>query len=744
MVQAPAASPALGVPAPAPAIPEKIPVVSGIVTSIDQLATRDDVIAYIRSHTGTPVAGSTPTTTPVLVPAGARTFSFEVDTSTFKPDEYLVIVEAIKEEATGTALFNVVAAPSVGFAPTTVPLPIATPATLVTQVPSGGNYYITISPIGNRVVGDIFSITGVTNLPADEELLVQVYASSFKPTQKSQSGEFSGMTGTIRTSSSPPPQTLVPTIAPVHTSAPVAAPTTAASVTRDFSKTNVQVTQVDEADIIKTDGENIYVVSGNCMHILKAYPAKDAEILSTLRFSGQPRDLYINGDNVVLIATDYWTRPMVTCAPGACSRHPGSVQRTLVYVFSAKDPASPVLVRELDIDGSYTSSRMIGTQLYFISSLPVPYQPDDLELPAIHDDHGGITTPPVYAFNTTDQDFSFSTIGSLDIAAREPVSAKSFIVGTTGTVYMSPETLYIAIPDMSRYGTIASTTIYSFAIDNGKITYRAGGDVDGMLLNQYSLDEYGGNLRVATTIETATGRWSTASSSKITVLDGKLNVLGTLSDIAPGERIYAARFMGDRLYLVTFRETDPFYVIGLSDPYHPAILGELKIPGFSNYLHPYDATHIIGVGKDSRSGPVKIALFNVADVGNPVLVDSESLGASGSDSPVLYDPKAFLFDPEKDLLVLPLHLTAEYSCNAPGYGCSQPPAWGGAYVYILRPKTGFILKGKVTHYDGYSGDMAPVQRALYIEDTLYTMSDSKIVMSDLAKSLDRINEVKIR
>jgi uncharacterized secreted protein with C-terminal beta-propeller domain len=741
MVQAPSASPALGVPAPTPAITEKIPVVSGIVTSIDQLATREDVIAYIRSHTGTPVAGSTDTSTPVLVPAGARTFSFEVDTSTFKPDEYIVIVEAIKEEATGTALFNILAAPSVGFMPTTMPMPIATPATLSPQATGTGGYYITISPIGDRIIGDTFSITGVTNLPADEELLVQVYSSSFKPTQKSQSGEFSGMTGTIKTSSSPPAP--VHTNAPVLTAVPTAAQTVAASVTRDFSKTNVQVKQVDEADIIKTDGENIYVVSGNCMHILKAYPAKDAEILSTLRFSGQPRDLYINGDNVVLIATDYWTRPIVACAPGSCSRYPGSVQRTLVYVFSAKDPAAPVLVRELDIDGSYTSSRMIGTQLYFISSLPIPYQPDDLELPTIHDDHGGITTPPVYAFNTTDQDFTFSTIGSLDIAALEPVSAKTFIVGTTGTVYVSPKNLYIAIPDTSRYGVIASTTIYSFAIDNGKITYKAGGIVDGMLLNQYSLDEYDGNLRVATTIETMTGRWSTSSSSKITVLDEKLNTLGMLSKIAPGERIYAARFMGDRLYLVTFRETDPFYVIGLSNPNRPVILGELKIPGFSNYLHPYDATHIIGVGKDSRSGPVKIALFNVADVDNPVLIDSESLGAASSDSPVLSDPKAFLFDKEKNLLVLPLHLTAEYSCNALGQGCSQPPAWGGAYVYSINPKTGFIVKGKVTHYDGYSGDMAPVRRALYIEDTLYTMSDSKIVMSDLAKSLDRINEIKI-
>jgi uncharacterized secreted protein with C-terminal beta-propeller domain len=202
--------------------------------------------------------------------------------------------------------------------------------------------------------------------------------------------------------------------------------------------------------------------------------------------------------------------------------------------------------------------------------------------------------------------------------------------------------------------------------------------------------------------------------------------------------------MGDRLYLVTFRETDPFFVIGLADPARPKILGELKIPGYSSYLHPYDASHIIGIGKDAQSGPVKIALFDVTDVKNPKLISSQSLGGDGSYTPVLNDPKAFLFDKEKDILVLPLHLEGEYRCNAIGYDCYRTPSWGGVYVYSIRPKTGFVLKGKVTHYDGYSGDNAQVRRALYIGDTLYTMSDSKIVMSDLAQSLERLNEVKIR
>jgi len=740
-----------GSPMPAsPGIQEPIPSVSGVATSVDALTTKEDVAAFIRSHTEQEDYYSSgyyqppPTTipTPEVITGGARTFSFDVDTSTFTPDEYIVTASAVREATTGTALFNVLDS-SQRRAVITVPTETPQPRTT-----DGQGYWILINPVGDKIVGDRFSITGSTNLPGDSEILVQVYSSSFRPTQKSHSGEFSGATGTVKASSFPMP---VPTPAPVVTrpasSAPVPTPvptTGGISVTRDYSKTNVQVKEVDEADIIKTDGENIYVVTGSCMHILKAYPATQAKILSTLRFAGQPTALYINGDRVALIATDFWTRPIAACTPGACNTYPGSTQRTLIYVFSVRDPANPVLVREVDIDGSYTSSRMIGSQLYFVTSSQIPYQLDELELPTIHDDHGGISTPPVYGFNTTDQEFAFSTIGSLNVAGTSSVPATTFIVGTAGTVYVSPSHLYIAIPDRTRNRASTTTTVHSFAIDNGKLSYAAGGTIDGTLLNQYSLDEYDSNLRVATTIATGSWQMNAGRYSKVTILDKNLRTLGTLPDIAPGESIYAARFMGDRLYLVTFRQTDPFFVIGLADPKHPVILGELKIPGFSSYLHPYDPDHIIGIGKESAGGPLKIALFDVSDVNNPVLKDSETIGEAFSTSPVLEDPKAFLFDREKDLLVLPVQTETPSFCPARG-PCSPPNSWGGAYVYGVNPRTGFTLKGTVRHYSSsYSSYQSPVMRSLYIEDTLYTMSDAKIVMSDLTGPLVQINEVDFR
>jgi len=706
------------------------------------------VAAFIRSHTET--AGATPSATrdytAAAVPGSARTFTFDVDTSTFTPDEYVVTAGAVIQDATGTTLFNVLAPGSQRF--------FTEPEAPEYPPVGSSGFYIRIDPISDKVVGDRFTITGVTNLPANSEILVQVYSSSFKPTQKSQSGEFSGATGTIRTSVysgsnrgaglneadfSEPPR-------PVMTAAPTPVPTTAGAAlpTRAYSTTNVQVQDVDEADIIKTDGENIYVVTGSCLHILKAYPASEAKFLSTLRFAGSPQALYAGYGRVVLITTDTWTRPITACTPGRCSYSSSSTPRTLIYVFSVKDPANPTLVREVDADGTCSSSRMIGTQLYFVTSTRVPSRLEDLELPSIHDDHGGITTPPVFGFNTTDRSFAFSTIGSLDVTGTSPVPAKSFIIGTAGTIYASPSRLYIAVPDRAVSGIRKTTSVYAFTLDSGKIAYAAGGSIDGTLLSQYSLDEYDGNLRVATTITTGSWQMNDGSYSKVTVLDRSMAAIGTLSDIAPGERIYAARFMGDRLYLVTFRQTDPFFVIGLAEPRNPVVLGKLKLPGFSNYLHPYDGNHIIGIGKESASGPLKIALFDVTDVNNPVQQAAETLGGPGSTSPVLTEPKAFLFDRQKDLLVLPVELHGESSCPAKG-PCTPPAIWGGAYVYGISPEKGFVMKGTVKHYSSsYALYKSQVKRALYIEDTLYTMSDAKIVMSDLKGPVLQVNEMNFQ
>jgi inhibitor of cysteine peptidase len=221
-----------------------------------------------------------------------------------------------------------------------------------------------------------------------------------------------------------------------------------------------------------------------------------------------------------------------------------------------------------------------------------------------------------------------------------------------------------------------------------------------------------------------------------------MHTVGELNDIAPGERIYSARFMGGRCYLVTFKKVDPFFVIDIANPTAPAILGELKIPGYSDYLHPYDENHIIGVGKDTIEADqgdftwyqgIKIALFDVTDVTNPTELDKEVIGERGSDSLALYDPHAFTFSRSKNLLVIPINE-------------QDGETWGTdyqAYVFHISPERGIVNRGQIAHesrqmeydevYPGwdYRYHTNQVKRSFYIGDVLYTVSDEMIKANDL-------------
>lgn len=684
-----------------------------------QFSSSEDARAFLRTHTDgvdQPMLlteGSGPAASLVN---GTRTWRFDVDTSTFKPDEYIITASAVIQDATATALFNVLDR-SAAKTPK--------PARQYGQIPAGDGSFITVNSIGDYYVGEKFTITGQTNLAADDEILVQVYASSFKPTQKSQSGEFSGATGTIRASSS------------TTSSAPQGAATQApaADPGRKHSTTNVQVKDVDEADIVKTDGTYVYMVTGNHLHILRGYPAADAGIISTLQFSGVPQSLYLNGDRLVLISSAQRQDTFRHCQPGSCSATIPVAQKTQVFIYSVKDAAHPVLVREMELDGVYKDTRMIGSMLYFVTDDYLDLYADDVVFPRISDSSKGASVSPVHYFDRNDREFSLTMIGAVDIRANEPVKAKTFLIGSAGTVYVSTNNLYIAIPAAGNDRVVRTTELYSFALDEGRLIYSARGQVDGTLLNQFSMDENAGNLRVATTLQDHSYSRN-GQSSEVTILDNELRTLGSIGNLAPGQQIYAARFMSDRLYLVTFRETDPLYVIDLANPAQPEVLGELHIPGFSQYLHPYDTTHLIGVGKESTRGGLKLALFDVADVHNPRLVSEEKLGGYGSDSEVLRDHKAFLFDKEKNILVLPVRIT-ENPTSINGWRSS---VWGGAYVFGVNPDKGFTRKGTVVHYRDV-GAQHDVKRAFFIEDVLYTMAQDKIVMSSLKNGSSLIGAV---
>ena len=295
------------------------------------------------------------------------------------------------------------------------------------------------------------------------------------------------------------------------------------------------------------------------------------------------------------------------------------------------------------------------------------------------------------------------------------------------------------------------TIIHKISIDEEKIKYVAKGEVPGRLLNQFSMDQSGDRFRVATTTEIYTQYEGTIRSNAVYVLDEKLDIVGQLEDIAPEESIFSARFMGDRLYLVTFQQIDPFFVIDLSSD-TPKILGELKIPGFSNYLHPFDEEHVIGVGRDTKEIDngriqqlgIKISLFNVSDVNNPKVAGDIIIGDSSTHSEALYNHKAFFFDKTRGVISIPISGDVKGLENtsskmfAPDYN-----RWRGFYVFDVDKSNGFEVKGTITHSDSDSRYYGMSNaRTFYIDDVLYTASQGYLKMNSF-DNLDKINSIKL-
>jgi uncharacterized secreted protein with C-terminal beta-propeller domain len=320
-------------------------------------------------------------------------------------------------------------------------------------------------------------------------------------------------------------------------------------------------------------------------------------------------------------------------------------------------------------------------------------------------------------------------------------------------------------------------------IDGLQLTLQAQGAVPGYTINQYAMDEYNGNLRIATNLQggliaipfAGLGSTQNTQSNNLYVLNENLSIIGSLEGLAHGENLHSVRFIGDKCYLVTFMRTDPLFVIDLSQPTNPTVLGELKIPGYSDYLHPYDETHLIGVGKeavDSNQGDfawyqgLKLSLFDVSDVNNPVQLSNFTIGDRGTDSQVLTDPKAFLFDESKNLLVIPVSLALVDNATlqqiqqsgqsaASAYGTT---VWQGAYVFSLTLDSGFTLKGTITHLDPsllnsqgqltnsndyYNTQNQWITRSLYIGNTLYTVSNSEVKLNSLT-DLSQIAQVNLQ
>jgi uncharacterized secreted protein with C-terminal beta-propeller domain len=595
----------------------------------------------------------------------------------------------------------------------------------------------------------------------------------------------------------------------------------AAEAPSDYSGTNVQVQGVDEADVVKTDGRFLYVLTGGKVAIVRAHPPEQARVVSELACEGRPLEAFVNGDRLVVFAAG------------------PQEGRTAIRVYDVGDRSAPVLKRDLGVRGSYVTSRMIDDYVYVILSLPLEAGPGEekIALPEWSvDGQVRVVSPTrIHYFAFPDHSYRYTTILALNV--RDDAAApteKTFLTGVSQHLYASRQHVYLTGPrtpdltpllrgfldrlaelvpeelrkevkrirdaevgggrkllevgalledylatldpqaaadlagriealraewhrELARQGD--RTVIHKLGVAGADIEYLGQGEVPGRLLNQFSMDEYGGHFRIATTTEGFLFPERPATRNNIFVLDENLQVVGKLTGLALSERIYAARFVGERAYLVTFRRVDPLFVIDLHDPRQPRVLGELKIPGYSDYLHPYDDNHLIGIGREVTEAPgpeqqgpftvpppvrdlgIKIALFDVSDPAAPREMAKYVLENPLSYSPALQDHRAVLFSREKNLLVIPVSLHPPFHIMAVPGKVAPEGRWEGAYVFDISLAEGIRLKGRIAHYGESAWGPAnvpardssyPVRRTLYIEDTLYTVSESLVKMHRLS------------
>jgi uncharacterized secreted protein with C-terminal beta-propeller domain len=514
-----------------------------------------------------------------------------------------------------------------------------------------------------------------------------------------------------------------------------------------YSPTNIQVAGVDEADIVKADSLGyIYAISGTTVSIVKAYPATEAEVVSRINYSNQSSliGLFVSGDRLTVLGSNSST------SVSSLYTSYNVEAKTFADVYDITDRSNPRLLNDFVITGNYFDSRMIGDYVYLVTGQPAYLVYDTVILPKIYINGQMTEIAPteVHYVPGSDEYYQYTTFSALNM--QNPAEAPTYntvLMGQASNMYMSTENIYVTFQEDNT-----NTTIYRLHVKASNMTFEARGDVPGQVFDQFSMDEYNGTFRVATST------WKNGTKeNNVYIMNMSLGIVGRLENLAPGENLHAARFVGDRGYLVTFINTDPLFVIDLSKPTSPTVLGQLNMSGYSDYIYPYDATHLIGVGKETTASDqgyfawyqgIKISLFDVSNVTNPKLMANYTIGDRGSDSPVLTDPKAFLFDKSKDLLVIPVLVAkinqTQYPNGVPSYAYGDP-VLQGAYVFNVTLQNGLVPVGNITHIESGMNVLNQsywVQRSLYIENVLYTISDKEIKMNSL-QDLSPINEISL-
>ena len=520
----------------------------------------------------------------------------------------------------------------------------------------------------------------------------------------------------------------------------------------DYSKTNIQVENVDEADVVKTDGKYIYYISSRKIVILDINKQEELNKIAEINYINEkiiPSELYINNNKLIVIGNEnnyiYNSSP-VKETTDYIYKSGTYKQNTVSIVYDLSDIQNPKETRRIEIEGNYVSSRMIENNIYLVANKSIytyklinseiedldekDFKPSYTDT-AVSNKEKYIDFDEIHYFDDI-ENFNYLSVAGFNINSKDEVNVET-LLGAGEDIYSSTKNMYIAksktVYDANSRKYIGEDTkILKFNLDNGKITFKAEVNIEGKINNQFSMDENEkGEFRIATTIgDVDYNIAKSKSSNSLFILDEELNEIGRLDGIAPGEKIYSVRYSGDKAYMVTFYEMDPLFVIDLSDSKNPKILGELKIPGYSSYLHPYDETHLIGFGYDTKSNynnsgvvrdGLKMSMFDISDLKNPKEMFTIKIGDSRTYSELIDNHKVLLFSKEKNFIAFPVsgYINGKYESKA--------------QIYDIDLEKGFSLKGEIEH--GGSNYKNKIERIIYSKDTFYTLSQKLIKATDM-------------
>lgn len=554
---------------------------------------------------------------------------------------------------------------------------------------------------------------------------------------------------------------------------------------QDYSKTNIQVENVDEADITKTDGDYIYSISENNVVITDVRKPENIKIASKFNPFGDstPVDLILNNDKLAIILQ------------GGDSNYSSN---TIVCIYNIKNREKPKLQKSYSVDLNYYTSRCINNKLYIISNGYLKKLSNEKKINREYIENTQtkqIELENIKYMKGSKTGYKETIIATVDINSDDnKINVHAYLFDISNA-YVSENNIYLADEKWNYYddnspkitsilglkglfgifdnnddrisSSKEETDIYKFRIHEGDIEFEGNGKTSGITINQYSMDEKDGHLRIATYDDDGTS---------ISIFDEKMNKIGETEKLAKGEKMYSSRFIGNKAYLVTYKTIDPLFVVDLSNETNPKVLGELKISGYSEYLHPYDENHIIGIGMETQTNNskdingrvissnttvvgMKMALFDVSNVSEPKAISTMVIGDRRTTSAILTNPKALLFSKEKELLAIPINNYSsdfettnsdDISSLIEGYkGLSKKRIGEGYAVYKINLSEGFKLKGMITHKEpGYNNNYiynykSNLLRGLYINKNLYTVSEYAVKVNDL-ENMNQIGELNLK